>query len=254
MKTPLKLIVNPKSKYDLKMEQQRIEAANYEEYIWRKKAQDAIERIQLQINKEFYNNKFIFELIIEEVNSIFETDFCFIMEYDKNQLRNRNYYYKGFSKNTKTFEEDTIQKNLPLLFQAIENKEMVWSDKIKDSNLTKEIQVASFLNSPIIFEGQVYGIISLNYAKPKLWKKHEIEFIRNITNLSNIAVLGQKIISLGKEIKLQEKIKNNFSKRSVNPLFSIFEALFDEFYEIDIDKEKMNEMIIEISKVVNKYI
>jgi signal transduction histidine kinase len=91
------------------------------------------------------------------------------------------------------------------------------SGAILDDNLN--VQVMSYLNIPVIIEGQLLGLINISSAMPNLFGKQQAGVVFTITNQAAFAVA-----------KLQEVLENEKGKLS-----GIIAAMTDGVFMVDLD-------------------
>ncbi|HEX3099960.1 MAG TPA: ATP-binding protein [Patescibacteria group bacterium] len=91
------------------------------------------------------------------------------------------------------------------------------SGAILDDNL--DVQVMSYLNVPVIIEGQLLGLINVSSSKPNLFGRSQAGVVYTITNQAAFAVS-----------KLQEVLENEKGKLS-----GIIAAMTDGVFMVDLD-------------------
>ncbi len=91
------------------------------------------------------------------------------------------------------------------------------SGAILDDNL--DVQVMSYLNIPVIIEGQLLGLINISSSQPNLFGRSQAGIVYTITNQAAFAVS-----------KLQEVLENEKGKLS-----GIIAAMTDGVFMVDLD-------------------
>lgn len=91
------------------------------------------------------------------------------------------------------------------------------SGAILDDNL--DVQVNSYLNIPVIIDGQLLGLINISSSQPNLFNKQQAGVVYTITNQAAFAVS-----------KLQEVLENEKGKLS-----GIIAAMTDGVFMVDLD-------------------
>ncbi|MBY0612587.1 MAG: PAS domain-containing protein [Beijerinckiaceae bacterium] len=76
----------------------------------------------------------------------------------------------------------------------------------------KAISAASFINMPIVENGQFVALLYLNHAKPRVWPAEELEFIRDIADRVRIAIERRRA-----ERSLRESEEHYRNASELNP-------------------------------------
>lgn len=150
---------------------------------------------------------------------------------------------KLYLHNKKKFESGLVlyKKDYPKYFNAIENEIQIVSSNVCKGSKTKEFctnyfpenSIKSLLDTPIIINGKLTGILCLESTyKTKFWDNEDINFARAIADVISLTIETQKRKDAEKKLSYKNEVLSVITKITNKVLGSknnseIFEGIFD---------------------------
>ncbi|AWI26342.1 PAS domain S-box protein [Flavobacterium pallidum] len=107
-----------------------------------------------------------------------------------------------FDLNTNSFSKGRIfeKKNVPIYFRAIENDKIIVASDVNNHRETKEFRdnyfvekgIKSLLDTTIIINGKIAGVLCFEATNKKDFDNEDINFIRSVSDIISLAIEAQK--------------------------------------------------------------
>jgi PAS domain S-box-containing protein len=186
--------------------------------------------------------------LVKEVTSSIDTDRCSIWIYneDKTSILCEQLYIKAedtFYQNIELFKKDFSQYFEHLIIDPIivaEDAEKHPATKCFTESYLKPLGIKSMLDVPIIYKGNVIGVICIENLSLRNWEKVEVDFAQMLSSLYSFAYSVKESNLISKELKrVETEMRNRMS--AINKSNAIIE------FDLDGKIIYANEMFCQMS-------